>query len=715
MKRPLGALLLLSLALVLTVAFIKDADAEETSVVPDISMVNSIQRGNSLTVTINNAELFSFNYNQFFVYKDGGLLGFPFLDNGTAVMPAYWFDPGEYTFRFEGTVLETQESFNITRVLTVTGDPGVEGPSITADHDSADINETIRFTISMPGAEEIAYRYITIKNGTQWSTWNLYSQQTDTDEVTIETISSEGDCTLVCYAKALVDGQWTAFSAYEVPINPAPTLDRVAFELPIIQRAGEPVTLTFKQIEHAEQYWVSLYKNNSFIKSFTYTEAGDHILDYEFEPGSYSVSVNASAEGYASSYGSRKYFDIVSELLEGPSLVINEKKEYATYTMVTITATRAGATRFRYSRYDYLNEELTDTNWSIQYYDADNGSATDTIYVSGFDEGDLIAKLYWQAFVNGTWTDVATESITVKKPKRLATPVLTVPEGSIEAGSPVTITLGEVENADHYRILADLDGNYYEINNSWAQAGENEMPALTIPGTYTIRASAQPEHWDDPIGESREAIATITVTGNAANGPDLSVEKTGTEATVTALMNGAEKFYLTTAVLFENGNIYNRCAWYGSINANDGLGQYDMTLWDNYLGKTYVANVSAFINGKWTEPTEIRFIHDGTSDHSLLDPDFTLPEDLTIIEASAFEGIMASAVYVPNACTSIGAGAFADSAIQQIRLPQNCQIDPTAFDGCENLMIIIVPSGGTSQTWAESYTSSHSDCVIITE
>lgn len=91
-------------------------------------------------------------------------------------------------------------------------------------------------------------------------------------------------------------------------------------------------------------------------------------------------------------------------------------------------------------------------------------------------------------------------------------------------------------------------------------------------------------------------------------------------------------------------------------------------------------------------------------------PDFTLPASLTAIDEAAFEGITASIVYVPDSCTSIGAYAFKDSAIGQIRIPAGCSIADTAFEGCQSVVIF-----GTANSSAESYCADHSNCTFAEE
>ena len=84
--------------------------------------------------------------------------------------------------------------------------------------------------------------------------------------------------------------------------------------------------------------------------------------------------------------------------------------------------------------------------------------------------------------------------------------------------------------------------------------------------------------------------------------------------------------------------------------------------------------------------------------------DFILPEGTQRIDAYAFQGIAATSVYVPDGCTTIGEYAFGDCGeLQKIRLPKNCTIDRTAFNGCYQQVVIYAPAGGTTEAWAEEY------------
>jgi hypothetical protein len=90
-------------------------------------------------------------------------------------------------------------------------------------------------------------------------------------------------------------------------------------------------------------------------------------------------------------------------------------------------------------------------------------------------------------------------------------------------------------------------------------------------------------------------------------------------------------------------------------------------------------------------------------------PDFILPAALTTVEAEAFEGIAASVVDIPANCTSIGDHAFRNCPnLTQIRIPENCALGVDVFDGCAMVYVF-----GTADSPAESYCSTHANCVFV--
>ena len=82
--------------------------------------------------------------------------------------------------------------------------------------------------------------------------------------------------------------------------------------------------------------------------------------------------------------------------------------------------------------------------------------------------------------------------------------------------------------------------------------------------------------------------------------------------------------------------------------------------------------------------------------------DFILPAFLTEIEEEAFEGAAMTSVYVPDTCTVIGANAFKDcTQLEKIRLPQDCEIDDTIFNGCKD-PAVYAPAGGSTEKWCKA-------------
>ena len=92
-------------------------------------------------------------------------------------------------------------------------------------------------------------------------------------------------------------------------------------------------------------------------------------------------------------------------------------------------------------------------------------------------------------------------------------------------------------------------------------------------------------------------------------------------------------------------------------------------------------------------------------------PDFSLPAAIITVDESAFEGIAATIVYIPDTCTSIGKWAFKDcTKLTQIRIPANCAIGTDAFSGCVNVLIF-----STKGSAAETYANSHANCTFVAE
>ena len=85
-------------------------------------------------------------------------------------------------------------------------------------------------------------------------------------------------------------------------------------------------------------------------------------------------------------------------------------------------------------------------------------------------------------------------------------------------------------------------------------------------------------------------------------------------------------------------------------------------------------------------------------------PDFVLPPFLSEIGEEAFAEDTAITTVDAGGCAKIDAYAFGDCTnLKRIRLPQDCEIDDTAFAGCEALRMVFAPGGGTTAAWCASH------------
>ena len=89
--------------------------------------------------------------------------------------------------------------------------------------------------------------------------------------------------------------------------------------------------------------------------------------------------------------------------------------------------------------------------------------------------------------------------------------------------------------------------------------------------------------------------------------------------------------------------------------------------------------------------------------------DFVLPEDLAEIGEAAFEGGGMRAVYIPDGCGVIGAGAFRNCTnLTAVSLPRDCVIREGAFTECPAVTLYSTP-GSQAEIWCLT----HANCTFV--
>ena len=257
---------------------------------------------------------------------------------------------------------------------------------------------------------------------------------------------------------------------------------------------------------------------------------------------------------------------------------------------------------------------------------------------------------------------------------------------------------------DAWMMVLDADENVGVVDQ-WA-SGENthSWSGFTAGATYTLRAQA-PVGYETPadIAFSVDSTGKLTVNGSTVESGRLVMPMhiasyaltvpeviDGGEMTVTVNGQPATEAHLddvvcVTYIPAENFELFT-C---GAVR-EDGSGIY-VDWSDDYLSFSF-----RMPDQSVTLPVSFRRL--------MINADFTLPASIQTIEDNAFEGGNMTAVYIPDTCTTIGAEAFKNcTSLTQIRLPQNCQISSTAFDGCDTIYVF-APAGGDTQSWCEGRT-----------
>ena len=242
-----------------------------------------------------------------------------------------------------------------------------------------------------------------------------------------------------------------------------------------------------------------------------------------------------------------------------------------------------------------------------------------------------------------------------------------------------------------------VDGNpgEGEVTYTYAEKDGTEY-SETVPteaGEYTVKATvAETDNYKGGEAEADFTIAKADAVPAAISANHRIYD--GTEnplVTVTGEAEGGEMQYAIGTATEATGT-------YGTaIPTATDIGTY--YVWYRVVGDD---------NHESTDelgPVEVNL----DPEHEFGTPDFTLPEQLDVLDESAFEGVPSLKVVDAHSCTSIGRDVFKGTGLKQIRLPKDCEIDAEAFGG--QTVCVYAPAGGTT----EAFCADDDNLVFVAE
>ena len=286
-----------------------------------------------------------------------------------------------------------------------------------------------------------------------------------------------------------------------------------------------------------------------------------------------------------------------------------------------------------------------------------------------------------------------------------------------EAGEyTVKATVAETDNYNAGEATADFAIAKADIEPSvtlegWTYGEEANAPSVDgNPGegevTYTYAEKDGTEYSETVPAEAGDYTvkATVAETDNYKGGEaeaDFTIAKAdAVPAAISAnhrIYDGTENPLVTVTGEAEGGEMQ-----YALGTATEVTGEYGAAIPTATDAGTYYVwyRVVGDDNHESTDalgPVEVNL----DPEHEFGEPDFILPEQLKVLDESAFEGVTSLTIVDAHNCTSIGKDAFKGTGLKQIRLPKDCEIDPEAFG--EQRICVFAPAGGTTEAFCADY------------
>ena len=338
----------------------------------------------------------------------------------------------------------------------------------------------------------------------------------------------------------------------------------------------------------------------------------------------------------------------------------------------------------------------------------ENGSVTPFGDKTRFAAGDTVTLTVSPA-AGYALTDLA---VTYTDGEGAAQTITPVQDGTDQTKYTFTMPAGNVQVSAAFRQILRIfiqwsDNSHSDIELISGFAGDEGNYTAIVGDTVTFRVAPYPGYGMSSVSATEdygEQVVTVTDLGEGKYSfvmPDYNVDL---YAECKGVRVDIPTGHGTVTMVPEHPKVGNTVTLNFSPEEGYALDTLAVTKDDTDPAETVEITPSG-TEGEYTfTMPEVNVTVIATFKLAFGTPDFTLPAALQSIEANAFEGAKMTVVNVPDTCIEIGANAFKNcTALTQIRLPKDCDIDGSAFTGC-GTVYIFAPAGGATEEWCRNRT-----------
>ena len=462
-------------------------------------------------------------------------------------------------------------------------------PSVTADRDEIHLRERVTFTVAGEGIEAVRMWYGEDRGQGVNPTYTENSTQAvePTDGAftwSWQAGSSMEGRTITFQFATKQNGVWSNWREKRYTVLGLPELAQAEILCEDSYPGGADVSFTFAPVANAQRYEYEVYDpNGDYIRGNTYDEPTTVSFNgYTLEPGTYRVTVDASADNYIASTAERTF--TVTSKAPAPSVTV-DKAEPAYRDRVTFTVACPGAeqlmARISNDRYvmDYsrINVFEDPTDWTV------------TANWTG-------ARSYaFAALVDGRWTawsDPITLTVEETPSQQLPQPLIGAP-ATIQQGQDLSVSV-DANGASEFRIYA-YDAQDEQVFSRYFYTGSEQ---ITIPGYRLSAGTAKLRVEAYGQGSSSTAEKTVSVTsGTRPTPPALDAlsrtETKDNDFSFNIPAEGAERIAVR----------YYRSGDSNDVSYNDFKADGDPTVWTTRCstsGEVWKYAFARKVNGVWS-------------------------------------------------------------------------------------------------------------------